>query len=272
MFEGVRKLFKQNAGNFDGHAHVFEKSLPLATPRRYSPQYDAPLKSYIKLLQENQLDGALLVQPSFLGSDNSFLLNALENHQQHDGLVFQGVVVVSPETLFIDLERMNSIGVIGARLNLLGQNIPDLSRLEWQQWFSSLNDLEWHVELHIEGSRLPEILPRLVDLSETVVLDHFGLPATQDPLQCDGLKAILHAAHKNIFVKTSAPYRIFPNLPLHHAIAETAKLYEWFLEILGPDQLVWGSDWPWTQHENKYSFSDTMGWLHSWNSMGLTDT
>ena len=45
--------------------------------RRYTPDYDASLDDYAALLVENHLGGGLLVQPSFLGSDNSFLLESL---------------------------------------------------------------------------------------------------------------------------------------------------------------------------------------------------
>jgi predicted TIM-barrel fold metal-dependent hydrolase len=33
---------------------------------------------------------------------------------------------------------------------------------------------------------------------------------------------------------------------------------------LGAERLMWGSDWPWTQYEGRYSYMQTLGWLHQW--------
>ena len=81
-FSGANELMGIFNGDFDGHAHVFQAGLPLEPDRRYTPDYTASLKVYLRLLQQNGLDGGLLVQPSFLGTDNAFLLSALEAARQ----------------------------------------------------------------------------------------------------------------------------------------------------------------------------------------------
>jgi hypothetical protein len=58
----------------DTHAHVFERGLPLANARRYAPGYDAPLSAYLAQLDAHGLSNGVLIQPSFLGTDNSYLL------------------------------------------------------------------------------------------------------------------------------------------------------------------------------------------------------
>ena len=64
----------------DTHAHVFARGLTLAEGRRYAPDYDAPVEDYLRRLDENGLSHGVLVQPSFLGTDNGFMLDALRRH------------------------------------------------------------------------------------------------------------------------------------------------------------------------------------------------
>ena len=61
----------------DSHAHVFVRGLPLAPQRRHAPDYDATPADFGALLDAHGVSHALLVQPSFLGTDNRFLLDAI---------------------------------------------------------------------------------------------------------------------------------------------------------------------------------------------------
>ena len=61
----------------DTHAHVFRQGLALADTRRHTPDYDATLTQYLALLDAHGVARGVLVQPSFLGTDNSHLVAAL---------------------------------------------------------------------------------------------------------------------------------------------------------------------------------------------------
>jgi predicted TIM-barrel fold metal-dependent hydrolase len=65
----------------DSHAHVFSRDLHLIGARRYTPEYDATLGQYLEHLQTHGLSHGVLVQPSFLGTDNSYLLAALKQRR-----------------------------------------------------------------------------------------------------------------------------------------------------------------------------------------------
>ncbi|MCH6551363.1 MAG: amidohydrolase family protein [Planctomycetes bacterium] len=60
-----------------------------------------------------------------------------------------------------------------------------------------------------------------------------------------------------VWVKLSAPYRLGGLDPAPYAAA--------YLERFGPERLLWGSDWPWTQHEAATSYGECVerigGWL-----------
>ena len=86
-----------------------------------------------------------------------------------------------------------------------------------------------------------------------VVIDHFGLPAGLAEDADVGFAALLAAATAgNVYAKLSAPYR-FSGVPGRDA----GRL---LLETLGPDRLMWGSDWPWTLHEDEMTFERARTW------------
>jgi len=61
----------------DTHAHVFLKNLPLVPGHRYTITYDASLDQYLAMLDRHGMSNGVLIQPSFLGTDNRYLLSAL---------------------------------------------------------------------------------------------------------------------------------------------------------------------------------------------------
>ena len=101
----------------DGHAHVFRRDLKLSAGRRYARDCDAPLELYLEQLDQNDLSHGVLVQPSFLGTDNSCLVESLGRA----GGRLRGVAVVEPTVAREELDRLARIGVVGIRLNLVGQ-------------------------------------------------------------------------------------------------------------------------------------------------------
>lgn len=46
----------------------------------HAPDYDALLDDYLALLHTRDISHGVLVQPSFLGTDNSYFVNALRRY------------------------------------------------------------------------------------------------------------------------------------------------------------------------------------------------
>lgn len=156
----------------DTHAHVFRQGLALADTRRHTPDYDATLTQYLALLDAHGVARGVLVQPSFLGTDNSHLVAALRAAAGR----LRGVAVVSPDIAAADLLALAEAGVAGIRLNLIGLPLPALDQPAWQELLAHVNTLGWHVEVHLQASRLPAIMPALLAAGCRVVIDHFGHP------------------------------------------------------------------------------------------------
>lgn len=233
----------------DCHAHVFSRELELATVRRYTPAYDATLAQYLDHLQTHGLSHGVLVQPSFLGSDNRYLLAALEQAPEQ----LRGVVVVEPDVSRVELEEMARLGVVGVRLNLMGTASPDFHETLWKEFLGHLAELDWHVELHAPVELLPGLIRQLMPFGVRLVVDHFGRPDARSGLAQPGYPELLAlGASGQVWLKVSGIYRLAGTDRQNLAFARAALgLLE---QSFGVHRLVWGSDWPHTQHEAVVSF------------------
>ena len=86
----------------DTHAHVFRQGLALAGTRRHTPDYDATLADYLALLDTHGLSHGVLVQPSFLGTDNSHMVQALRAAPE------RAVRLAARERRFVQLDPLRS--------------------------------------------------------------------------------------------------------------------------------------------------------------------
>ena len=107
-------------------------------------------------------------------------------------------------------------------------------------------------------------LPPLLEHCSKIVVDHFGLPDPSGPQLCAGLRGLLDAPRSRLWVKTSAPYRVFEGMLAGEAAARCAPLYRLLAEALGEDRLLWGSDWPWTRFASVSDYATTLRWLEDW--------
>lgn len=237
----------------DTHAHVFHRGLKLAPGRRYAPDYDAPLSLYLEQLDRNGMTHGVLVQPSFLGTDNSYLVECLK---QTNGRL-RGIAVVDPTVSADELRELDRAGVAGIRLNLVGQPLPDLAASEWKGMLANVKMMGWQVEIQRNASDLAVLAPQLLDHGVTVVLDHYALPDPKLGIADPGFQSVLKlGATRNVWVKISAPYR---NGAAGESFANAA--YPLLRNAYGLDRLLWGSDWPHTQFEAAQSYAKNREFL-----------
>ncbi|MET4242509.1 amidohydrolase family protein [Bradyrhizobium sp. RT10b] len=237
----------------DTHAHVFHRGLKLAPGRRYAPDYDAPLALYLEQLDRNGMSNGVLVQPSFLGTDNSYLVESLKT----SGGRLRGIAVVDPSVTADELRALDRAGVVGIRLNLVGQSLPDLAAGEWKALLGNVKSMGWQVELQRNASDLALLAPQLLDHGVTVVLDHYALPDPKLGVADPGFQSVLKlGATRNVWVKISAPYR---NGASGESFAREA--YPLLRKAYGLDRLLWGSDWPHTQFEASQAYAKNRQFL-----------
>lgn len=220
----------------DAHTHAFVRGLKLAVDARYAPAYDASWETLLKLAEANGVGRTVLLQPSFLGYDNSYLFGALKAEPNR----FRGVPWISPsvETRPEEWEEMARIGVRGLRFPIFGLPTP-----QWSAYHDMLGEAlkrDWPIHLYVESKRLPEMLPVLLDGGHKVVVPHYGMfDRTLGPARDPGFKALLESARTGrVFVVMCGAYRVGP---------ERARMAApMLLDAFGSERLMWGSDWPHT--------------------------
>jgi len=242
----------------DGHAHVFSRELDLTSARRYSPDYDATLAMYQHNLQGHGLSHGVLVQPSFLGTDNRYLLNALRQAPEQ----LRGVVVVDRQISRSELDEMDRLGVVGIRLNLMGKALPDFSEPQWAVLFRHIAELDWHIELHRHVADLPGLIRALMPFGVKVVIDHFGRPDARLGLDQPGFRELLELGlGGRLWMKVSGIYRLEGSAQENLDFARGALPL--LVQSFGPQRLVWGSDWPHTQHEDRMRYGSVVEQLRA---------
>jgi predicted TIM-barrel fold metal-dependent hydrolase len=234
----------------DTHAHIFLQSLPMANGRRYTPSYDCPTDLYLAQLSNNDIGFGVLVQPSFLGTDNSYMLSALDQYPDR----LRGIAVVDPLVSDADLQIMDTAGVVGIRFNMIGKDISDLAKPEIASLLKRIDRLHWQVEVQAHARDLPKLFKAMEHFNGPLVIDHFGLPDPVVGVRDQGFKALLsEATGGRVYVKMSAGYRC--------GGMDVATYAGALLAVAGPRRLLWGSDWPFTQNETNRSVASMIGEL-----------
>lgn len=197
----------------DCHVHVFEARFPYDARRKYTPR-DASVDELRAHLARLNLDRVVIVQASPYGTDNACTVAALSAL----GPIARGVAVIGEDA---DLEALHRAGVRGARVNLETEGDDDIQKIS--SIAQRVAKLGWHVQTFCRI----ELLRDLPVLPVPLVIDHFGLADSAEPL-------LSLMKERDVWVKVSAPHRLKADArPIVRALA-----------AVHPDRLVWGSDWP----------------------------
>lgn len=242
----------------DTHAHIFRRDLPMVAGRRYTPDYDVTAENFLQQLDAHGIARGVLIQPSFLGTNNSYLLDALRRYPQR----LRGVAVVDPTVSEDVLAEFAATGVVGLRLNLVGLTLPDFSAEPWPKLLRRVAKLDWHIEIHREAKDVPAILGSLLKAGVKVVVDHFGRPDPALGIKDPGFQGLLKFGEsRRVWVKLSGAYR---NGAEGRGEAIASAAVPLLRGAFGPAGLVWASDWPHTQFEKTANYAAVRAQFDTW--------
>jgi predicted TIM-barrel fold metal-dependent hydrolase len=229
----------------DCHAHICgpQAAYGYIPERIYTPP-DALLPAYRHLLATLGCGRAVLVQPSFHGTDNRAMLAAMAQA----GGNFRGVAVLADDASERDIAALHAAGVRGARLNIVdvktGKGELPLARIEWLA--DRIKPFGWHIEFLMHVDEFPELDRMLARLPVDCVFGHLGYVRADKGVQTAGFQALLRLLRAGrAWGKLTGPYRISTG-PLPHA---DTQAFAHALVEAAPDRLVWGSDWPHVKSE-----------------------
>ena len=224
-------------------------------PRRYTPEGVLPYDKLQAEWDKNGIDYGVLVQVSFMGTENSYIVDLVEKHNH-----LRGVVVFTDAEGFLDeasfsdeiLQRYHDIGIRGIRLNLRGKKPEEMVAINaamdmdtgtpgFKKLWDFMREHDWHIEAQGGGEQWVDLIATLLKTNCRVVVDHFSRPDKKLNLEDPGWKAVLKAGETGrVWMKVSGSYRLGVSEEIMMEYARLAK------EHYGINRLLWGSDYPYT--------------------------
>ena len=233
----------------DTHVHVFRRGMPLVPNPRHAPHYEFTAEQLEDTLDAHGVKFCVIAAASPWGDCNDYVVQSLRTRP-----LWRGTVILDPETTTRqELDQLARDGIVGVRLSFIThRELPDLDTWAWRRFLWRLADLDWHVHLHLDGPRIPQVLPALERAGVKIVIDHIGRP---DPVlreRCAGFQAVVNSVQKGrTWVKLSGGYRLGD-----HSVELAREL----CRQVGYERMLWASDCPFVGVEST-TYRSTVEWL-----------
>lgn len=154
---------------------------------------------------------------------------------------FRGLAQIAPDADEEEIARLAAQGCIGVRLDLASKGMVQLERWRDSGLFARLRKAGWIVGVLGRGAQWVEAAPALLRAEVPLMVDHCGLPDVTAGTTAPGFQAVLALLRAGAAVKLSGLDRWAPG-PWPYA--DAAPFVAACLEAAAPENLLWGSDWP----------------------------
>jgi predicted TIM-barrel fold metal-dependent hydrolase len=236
----------------DAHVHVWTPDTtkyPLAAGYRRDEMQPASFvpDELLKLARPCGVDRIVLVQMSFYGFDNSYMLDTIASGPS----VFRGIAVIDDSAAAPqdEMRRLKPLGVRGFRIyprNLPADRWLDAAGMK-AMWRCGASDRLAMCCL-VNPDALEAIGRMCAKSPETpVVIDHMARIGVDGQVRDADVRALCALAeHKQVMVKVSAFYALGnKRAPYEDLTPLVKRLYEAF----GPRRLMWATDCPYQVQE-----------------------
>ena len=196
------------------------------------------------LLKENGFDGCVLVQSEQTEEHNEFLLEQAHSNPFIKGIV--GGVDLQNENIIERLSYYKQFDIIKGWRHVL-QDEEDrafMLRPEFMRGIHALREFDYTYDILVHNDQL-QFVPDLVAAfpDQKFVLDHVGKPDIKNKNIDEWAHHIINIAqHENVFCKvsgmlTEAAWNDWTK-------ADIIPYIDVAVEAFGPDNIMFGSDWP----------------------------
>ena len=231
--------FTMPKGACDSHVHVFgpESRYPRVPQPHYTLPDGAPalLDGMTRALG---LERFAIVQPSFYGTDNRCLLDALDELGERG----RGVAMVDDDVSDEALDAMHARGVRALRLDLFlraAWPTADIAAYIFRS-VARIRRRGWHVQFYTPGRVIRDLIPMLADIDGDYVIDHMGYMLESDGLTRADFDRLIGAVSRSRgWMKLSGAYRLAKDG--HYE--KLRPLARTIVDAIG-ERTLWGSDWP----------------------------
>lgn len=249
----------QKPQNFiDAHVHLWTddvRKYPLAqsfTPQQMEPALFLP-EDILRLARPNGVSRIILVQMSYYGFDNSYIVDVIRQSPQ----TFKGIAVVdwrekNPDATMRELAKE---GIRGFRIYpdgasssrwLDGNGFDAMFRCAAQERLAicPLVDPDGLLAIDKQCQKFPDT---------PVIIDHIARIGMHGSIRDRDIRVLcMLARHPHVRVKLSAFYALGQKKPRH---VDLAHLISNVYEAFGPNRLMWGSDCPFQTADETYEDS-----------------
>jgi len=233
----------------DTHVHIFRRNMPLLPDPRHSPTYEFTAEQLEATLDAHGVKFCVIAAASPWGDVNDYVVQSLRTRP-----LWRGTAILEPaSTSRWDLQELARAGMVGVRLPFISlRELPDLQSWDWRRFLYRLADMDWHVHLHLDGPRIPQVLPQLENAGVKIVIDHIGRPDPVLKEKCAGFELMTRSVEKGrTWVKLSGGYRLG---------AHSAELARELCRRVGYGRMLWASDCPFVGQEST-TYQSTVDWL-----------
>lgn len=227
--------FKLPAGAVDCHMHIYDDRFPSAPGTTLRPP-NASIEQYRNVQVRLGVQRNVVVTPSTYGTDNRCTLEALKRF----GHNARGVAVVDTSVTEAQLTEMHAAGVRAIRFNL---SYPGATTVDMLAPLAArISVLGWHIELVVQGAKLPALEPQLLALPCPLVIDHIAHIPQPGGMQSDAMRSARRLVDKgNTWITLSGPYvDTKSGAPAYADVEPVAKAFI----HMAPERMLWGTDWP----------------------------
>ena len=230
-----RPSFRLPEGAVDCHMHIYDDRFPSAPGTTLRPP-NATVEQYRSVQQRLGVHRNVVVTPSTYGTDNRCTLDALRRF----GANARGVAVVDTSVTDAQLTEMNSAGVRAIRFNL---SYPGATTVDMLAPLASrIAPLGWHIELVVQGAKLPALERALSALPCPLVIDHIAHVPQPGGMDSDAMRTARRLVDRgNTWITLSGPYvDTKSGAPAYADVEPVAKAFIG----MAPERMLWGTDWP----------------------------
>ena len=242
----------------DAHSHIWTPDTghyPLAAGFRRANMEPASftVEELQRLMKPAGVNRVVLIQMSFYGYDNSYMLDTIQRFPGQ----FSGVAVIDQNAKQPEAEmvRLKALGVRGFRI--YPSNMPYERWTEsvgLQKMFAKGGEERLAMCCLIDTNALPSLHKACEQFPDTpVVIDHLCRIGVSGKVEEADVKALCDMAqHKQVTVKVSAFYALGKKMPPY---LDLAPLIRRVFDAFGPERLMWGTDCPYQVVDQTYQES-----------------
>ncbi|MCE2811434.1 MAG: amidohydrolase family protein [Planctomycetaceae bacterium] len=249
----------QSAGYVDSHVHVWPKLIekyPLDS--KYTTADVVPVafppEEIMQLGQKEGVQRVVLIQMSFFGFDNSYMLDCISKWPK----VFRGVAIIDHDAPGVP-EKMIALKRLGVRGYRLYANAKNVASWDGSPGIDAMFKTAAQTQQAICLLSDPEVLPGIDKMASKypntkIVIDHFSRIGMKGQIDQGDLEKLCKLGRfENVFVKTSAFYALGQKKAPYKDLLPMIKQLR---DAYSADRLMWGSDCPYqVQDDHTYPSS-----------------